>query len=401
MHVLIRRMKTEKQELKIYIVIWLVIFIAPIAWQCYETFFTSGERQQFAIVNIAKVWADILPYLLLFAIHHFLLFPYFSHKKTWTYAALVAAAILVFYGLQQMGKPHSYMDIQEKDAFSHPDIFPTGAADPYERPPMPDAHWEDHIDKLSVPPQKPDNRQQLPFDGPNFLRICLALLVINLDLLGNQYFRSRREKEARSELEKQTLQQELEYLKYQINPHFFMNTLNNIHALVDIDPEVAKRTIVQLSGLMRYVLYDGAQKTISLQKETDFINHYINLMKIRYNEKVKITVKMPETIPDIQVPPLLFIPFIENAFKHGISYRKTSFLHIGIQLTGDTLRFQCSNSRHIEAKADHYSGIGLDNVKKRLTLLYAEQYTLDIDESNPKVYNLNLSIPVYDQMSGH
>ena len=294
------------------------------------------------------------------------------------------------------------MDRPEREEFFRPGSYQPKANGQPDRFSLPDVHWEEHPYKPPVPPKKPEHRKELPFDGPDFLRICLTLLMLNLDLLGNQYFRLRREKEARRELEKQTLQQELEYLKYQINPHFFMNTLNNIHALVDIDPEVAKRTIVQLSGLMRYVLYDGAQKTISLQKETDFIHHYISLMKIRYNKKVEITVNVPAANPDIQVPPLLFIPFIENAFKHGISYRKTSFVHISLQADEKRLCFQCSNSRHhTEAKSDHYSGIGLENVRKRLTLLYAERYALDIDESDPDVYCLKLNIPIYDQMLSH
>ncbi len=395
-------MKNGKQELKLYIAMWLAIFMVPVAWQCHETFFTSGTRQPFSFADVTGAWSDILPYLLLFAIHHFLLLPYFARKKTKTYVALAAAAILMFYGLQSIRKPNSEMDRPEREELFRPGPYQPQANGQPGRPSMPETHWKEHPDRPPVPPEKPEHRTRLPFDGPDFLRMCLALLMLNLDLLGNQYFRLRREKEARRELEKQTLQQELEYLKYQINPHFFMNTLNNIHALVDIDPEAAKRTIVQLSGLMRYVLYDGAQKTISLQKETDFINHYISLMKIRYNKKVEITVDAPETIPDIQVPPLLFIPFIENAFKHGISYRTTSFVHISLQATGNRLCFQCSNSRHhTEAKPDHYSGIGLENVRKRLALLYAERYTLDIDESDPDVYCLKLNIPIYDQMLSH
>ena len=179
-----------------------------------------------------------------------------------------------------------------------------------------------------------------------------------------------------------------------------MNTLNNIHALVDIDPEQAKNTIVELSKLMRYVLYDGSRPTIPLSKETEFLKHYIGLMRLRYSDSVRIKVDIPDETPDVQVPPLLFVSFVENAFKHGISYQSESFIMVSLNVREGYISFSCINSKH-ETNQDPHSGIGLENTRKRLRLLYQENYTFNINE-NAKTYEVLLKIPVnYDQMSGN
>jgi len=177
-----------------------------------------------------------------------------------------------------------------------------------------------------------------------------------------------------------------------------MNTLNNIHALVDIEPEQAKNTILELSKLMRYVLYDGSRPTIPLVKETEFLKHYIALMRLRYSDSVRIDVDIPEEVPEVQVPPLLFISFVENAFKHGISYESESFIMVALNVKEGFITFSCINSKH-ETNQDPHSGIGLENTTKRLKLLYHDNYTFNINE-NVKTYEVLLKIPVtYDQVS--
>jgi LytS/YehU family sensor histidine kinase len=214
-----------------------------------------------------------------------------------------------------------------------------------------------------------------------------------------EYFRSVKNQRETEELRQHHLEQELEYLRYQINPHFFMNTLNNIHALVDIDPEQAKNTILELSRLMRYLLYDGSRPTIPLVKETEFLKHYIALMRLRYSDQVRIEVDIPEDVPDVQVPPLLFISFVENAFKHGISYLSESFIMVSLNVREGFITFSCINSKH-ERNQDPHSGIGLENTQKRLKLLYHDEYTFNINE-NAKTYEVLLKIPLsYDQVSG-
>ena len=154
------------------------------------------------------------------------------------------------------------------------------------------------------------------------LSIVVLILMFGANLGTKYYFRSRSDQRKLEDLEKQNLEQQLEYLKYQINPHFFMNTLNNIHALVDIDPEKAKSTILELSKMMRFVLYEGNKTVVPLEREISFLQNYITLMKLRYTDKVRIQVDVAQTLPNKDVPPLIFITFVENAFKHGVSYRQ-------------------------------------------------------------------------------
>ena len=171
-----------------------------------------------------------------------------------------------------------------------------------------------------------------------------------------------------------------------------MNTLNNIHALVDIDPEKAKDTILELSKMMRFVLYEGDKKGVPLSREFDFIQHYIELMKLRYTNKVKISVELPIELVNKQIPPLILITFIENAFKHGISYQHESFIHIKADIEREQLRFVCSNSK-ADKPNEEKGGIGLQNVKQRLNLLYDNNYTLNI-EDKADIYHVELIIPL-------
>jgi len=172
-----------------------------------------------------------------------------------------------------------------------------------------------------------------------------------------------------------------------------MNTLNNIHALVDIDPDQAKESIVELSRLMRYILYEGDKPTIPLSKEVEFLEHYVSLMRMRYADTVKITTDMPEETKGTEVPPLIFASFIENAFKHGVSYANDSFIRVSMSIDGDKLIFRCANSRN-GTNSDTSGGIGLVNVSKRLDLLYGKDYTLHIDDKDENVYEVLAVIPL-------
>lgn len=176
-----------------------------------------------------------------------------------------------------------------------------------------------------------------------------------------------------------------------------MNTLNNIHALVDIDPSKAQETIRELSKMMRFVLYEGDKSGVPLTKEFEFIRNYTKLMQLRYSDKVKITVDIPQEAPDVTIPPLMLISFIENAFKHGISYQHDSFIEIKLEISTPSpltsnLLFTCRNSK-AEVPNQEKGGVGLTNVKKRLDLLYDKSYTLEIKDE-PDIYIVELKIPL-------
>jgi LytS/YehU family sensor histidine kinase len=206
------------------------------------------------------------------------------------------------------------------------------------------------------------------------------------------YYRGRDDRKRMTELEKQNLEQQLEYLHYQIHPHFFMNTLNNIHALVDINPEQAKDTILKLSKIMRFVLYEGDKQNVPLSRELEFVQHYVALMQLRYTDKVRIDIDLPREVPECQVPPLILITFIENAFKHGVSYLRESFIEVKVYVENNKLKFTCRNTKSPKPNEEK-GGMGLANARKRLDLLYGHNYTLHIHDDQD-IYSVGLVIPL-------
>jgi len=197
------------------------------------------------------------------------------------------------------------------------------------------------------------------------------------------------------ELEKEQLRTELALLRHQVSPHFFMNTLNNIHSLIDLNQENAKDAVIRLSTMMRYLLYDTSQGQTSLKKEIGFIESYISLMQLRFSKHVTVKLEVPDTIPDLQIPPMLFISLLENAFKHGVSYQNDSFVLFSIGITSNRLHCTLKNSKHFKLpeQGNRYSGIGLSNIKKSLDLLYGKNYQYEISE-NDKEYQVFLSVPI-------
>ena len=208
------------------------------------------------------------------------------------------------------------------------------------------------------------------------LMILVAALSVAIKMTGNWY---RLESE-RKELENGRAEAELKNLKNQLNPHFLFNTLNNIYSLISFSPEEAQYAVHDLSRLLRYVLYDNNQNIVPLMKEVEFINNYIALMKIRLPKNVSLETDI-SVENNIFVAPLLFITLIENAFKHGVSQRASSFIKVELK-TLDRGEIYCriENSFFPKDRQDKSgSGIGLENLKKRLALLYPHRHRLNTE----------------------
>jgi two-component system, LytTR family, sensor kinase len=191
----------------------------------------------------------------------------------------------------------------------------------------------------------------------------------------------------RIESEQQRINSELNYLKAQINPHFFFNTLNNIYALTNIDVDRAKTAILKLSRMMRYVLYETEKDQTVVTKEVDFIVDFMELMKLRLPENVKLTLHIPEKIEENTIAPMMLLPFIENCFKHGISSQKESIISISIETEKNSLTLKTCNSKFLgnpNSPEGKITGIGLNNTKRRLSLMYENKHELKIDEQNPE-----------------
>ena len=380
-------MKQSKQENLIYLAAWGLLFASPLLSIYVRT--VGDSSQVFEWWEVLVVWRLFAIYLLLFLIHNFLLAPLFlgkpnSHEnKRVMYFSIVVMILAAFTVYQCSNRPEM-----------------KGHRPSMERP---DHHQPPHF---ANPPKdfdgRPAPRNHRPEDAPppivgeqDILAIIMLILMFGANLGIKGFYRGLEDRKRLTELEHENLEQQLEYLRYQINPHFFMNTLNNIHALVDIDPEKAKGTILELSKMMRFVLYEGNKQGVSLTNEIDFIRHYIALMQLRYTDKVRIDIDLPAEVPDRQIPPLILITFIENAFKHGISYQHESFIEVKVSVEKGELWFDCRNSK---AEKPHQTneekgGVGLANVRKRLNLLFGRNYTLRI-KNDPDVYSVTLNIPL-------
>ncbi|MFA6779163.1 MAG: histidine kinase [Paludibacteraceae bacterium] len=220
------------------------------------------------------------------------------------------------------------------------------------------------------------------------LRDMLTLfftVAISVAIKGSYYWYNAEAQ--RQELERQRSEAELKNLKSQLNPHFLFNTLNNIYALIAISQEKSQQAVLELSKMLRYVLYDDNQKNVPLQKEVDFINNYISLMKLRLPENV--TVKEDIDIsrnPQIELAPLLFISLIENAFKHGVGSQDESFVNIRLKVEDNNLIIcEIENSYMPKDKEDKSgSGIGLENLRRRLELLYPNRHSFTVGVENDK-----------------
>ena len=360
-----------------YVALWGLLFAAPLMTLYVRTMNDSSVA--FNWQEVFMVWRQFAVYLLLFLVHNFILAPLLIYRhKRWLYALLTLCMISIFTFYQCNWRPD----------FKHHQRPPMELRESHEPRPMDDAFEQKDFEHVPPPFEEHDMHGEKPqihrekrdvppiFVGQHdIVAIVILILMCGMNLGVKLYFKSRND------------QKKL----YQINPHFFMNTLNNIHALVDIDPEKAKDTILELSKMMRFVLYEGNKEGVPLSKEFEFIRTYIHLMRLRYTNKVKIIINMPKILVDKQIPPLMLITFIENAFKHGISYQHESFIDIKVEIN-DKLFFSCRNSK-ADTPNEEKGGVGLANVKKRLNLLYDNNYTLNIQDGTD-VYNVELTIPL-------
>lgn len=367
----------SKKENIVYIGLWAAIFLSPIVTVYLKTMYDANAFFDWqAIFNVQKIF---LFYFGAFLIHNYLLAPLVIYKHNFrTYIPLALLVMVAFFVLLLVTRPRMLKDVHGP--------FPPEVTmnDKAGKPVWKKDHKgpKDHKGHKG-PKGFKDKGKPGGFGLLEITNTMTLLFLFGMNLGAKSYFKSADDREKLEQLEKQNLQQRLDYLKVQINPHFFMNTLNNIHALVDIDPEMAKTSIVELSKLMRIILYDGDKQMMSLSKEIEFVKNYIRLMSLRFTDNVTINTEFPDNPPYKEIAPMVFVTFIENAFKHGISYMQPTKIDIAIRLHGNKLLFTCANTVRQAEKSnseEKKGGLGLANVKKRLDLIYGNAYKLDIKE---------------------
>ena len=367
----------KRHENLTYLALWGMLFAVPVLSMYVNM--KSGDIDTFYWDEVLHVWQQFAGFLALFLLHNFFLAPILVYRQQIKKYILWVVVLIGLFSISQcITRPDDLRKRRDEIEWRRP---PHEMREHRERP--------RHIDKHRHHKRPP---HPLMLDWHDVFSIIMLTLMLGMNLGIKLYFKNRNDQLRMAKLEKENLEQQLEYLKYQINPHFFMNTLNNIHALVDIDPEKAKSSIVELSKMMRFILYEGDKKGVSLTQEFEFIRNYITLMRLRYTDKVEVKLELPDEAPNYELPPLMLITFIENAFKHGISYQHNSFVHVKTDINGTRLLFQCNNSK-ADKPNEEKGGVGLANVKQRLNLIYGKNYTLNIQES-PETYKVELEIPL-------
>jgi hypothetical protein len=365
--------------------------------------------------HIYRVWTETALVFCVFLINRFLLLPFlfFRGKRTAYLLSIpgilltVALIVILFYqppGIEKAGPNPPIHGARDLSIPKYDDSIQntpnTGQAEYRpERPPMANPGFDG-------PPQgrrpgRPPGINPPPFDRENkqgrippFANILImSLLIIGFDTGIALYSHWTRSEQNRLKTEKENVQTQMVFLKNQVSPHFFMNTLNNIHALVDIDSEEAKESIMRLSDLMDYMLYRSESSFVSLVQELEFIDSYVELMRLRYTDDVEINLDFPDIVPQVLVPPLLMISFIENAFKYGVDAEKDSFINIYFEIHEKRMTFKAENSIHNPEAEKRQQGIGIENARKRLNLIFNDSYELKINDKN-NIFSVTLNIPV-------
>ena len=353
--------------------------------------------------DLLHTFKVVIVYIIAFAIHDLFIAPLLVYKhKTWQY----------FLGVLVLGAAFMMFQVHNRPSEPGPPKFKSEQA-AHRGAPMPGANDGNHAPAQPqfAPPKPGANGKRGPMTPPPPLRrhdifsLIMFLFGVGTNIGIKYYFRSIEARKEIQDLEKENLKQSLIQLRYQLHPHFFMNTLNNIHALVDIDPEKAQACIIDLSRLMRYVLYESNHDFVQASREVEFMENYVRLSRIRYSDKLKFTVNSPDDGSKVWLPPLIFISFVENAFKHGVSHNKESYIEIGANIYNDDngntrMLWTCVNSKRTSngdsstKKVSEASGIGLTNVRQRLDLMFGDNYTLDINDGTSE-FQVKMDIPVY------
>jgi len=367
------RKETNEKTTRIifHILAWVVILGLPI----YSAIkFRMGSNFLVTYYIFAAINA------LIFYTNYLLLVPVlFFQTKRYRYYIAILALVFLFYFIS---------DFSNKQIFSY--ISKNGNSEQVNGPPV------DKQGRIQRPPLRLRPRIIIAVPNAQILGyISSSLLMIFLSLGLRVLERQSKFEKIQEEMEKARLNAELALLKNQISPHFFFNTLNNIYSLSKINPEDSRTAILKLSKMMRYLLYDSEDGDTKLSNELDLMTNYIDLMKLRLEKNYDLRVKFPDEYEDFRIPPLLFIPFIENAFKHGVSFRGDSFIDIYLATSENTIIFRSLNSISglIAGTGLESSGIGLNNVRKRLDLLFPAKHDLQLNKTE-STYEVLLKIQV-------
>jgi two-component system, LytTR family, sensor kinase len=364
------KLKLKYEKLMMHIAAWLLVFVFP----AYLMYLFSGVDAIF----IRQLVIHALFFVILFYLNY-LWFSrwWFQHGRKWR--SVLASLLLLAFMTIAFDLTFDRWSPRPKPWHHHPGSErrmepPNGG-----RPPRP-----------GHKPGKPVKK--IPAYNFMFTGIFVSVLGFGLRYAGRTAQLERQQRE----MEKEKIAAELAYLKNQISPHFFFNTLNNIYSLIEANPKEGQHAIHSLSKMMRFMLYETDRGDVSLAEEVAFLKNYIQLMRLRLTDHIDVSVTLPEVVPPVTIPPLLFLPFIENAFKHGVSNVRPSMIFVDLEAAPGVIRFRCRNTIHeelpgVDDRGD--PGIGLENVRRRLGILMPDCYHLKAErEGNIFVVELDINL---------
>jgi len=344
MNISLQLNREKRAGLVTHVLVWFLLIVLPFILQL------NAEQPRIAL----RYWFFIIPLFLVFNANYFLLIPkvYFNRNT----AQFVLWNLLLFIIL--------FILVTRLKTFFYEEIGITRS--------------------LRVP-KRP---------GSEFINfLFIYSLGLGLAMLTKLSARWRSQKRDLEKLKNENLKSQLSSLRYQLQPHFFFNTLNTIYSQIGTNPGAAQETVLQLSKLMRYVLNKYNEETISVKEELEFIKSYIELMEKRHSSGLEINFQTEDLDPGKRIPPLLLISLVENAFKHGTDGEQNSFINIRISSNSQDLITEIRNSYYPKIDDESGSGIGLENVRKRLLMRYAGTNYRFISEHREKEYYTYLLIP--------
>ena len=368
----LKLMRKEKKEraarILLHILVWAVILGLPVY---------SAGRFRMGTSFLRLYYTFSVVSALVFYTNYLFLVPWlFFQKKRYLYFFAVLFLIFCFYFISDFANKQVSNYISRN---GNQEQFRNGNPGQTSRPPG--------EGRLPQPPRglRPGIIIAIPH-AHLFGYASSSLIMVFLSLGIRVLERQSKIESIQEEMEKANLNTELAFLKNQISPHFFFNTLNNIYSLIGRSNEDSKNAVIKLARLMRYVLNESGQENRSLSDEIEFMKNYIDLMKIRIGAKTKLGINFPAMTKDLMIPHLLFISLIENAFKYGISVQEDSFVNISLECGENSILFKCENGlpESNNGNFPESSGIGLDNLKKRLALLYPDRHKLEINKTRNK-----------------
>ena len=332
------KQKLQAKDIWLFVVQVLLLWLIVLSPGLINYFTTHDPALSWGALVVSAYW--LMPMVIVYLVNFYVLVPLFYFRRRWWW----------FIGLNILLVLACNYRFLTTDISTMPDYYQTGFS--------------------------------------SFMMISLLINVMAIAFALSIRYMMRQQERKQKEVEA-----ELAWLKNQINPHFLFNTLNNISSLAQIDADETQEAIMQLSDLLRYAMYETNKPKVRLDGEVEFMRNYIELMKLRCNEMTTVNSQFTIHNDQLEIAPLLFISLIENAFKHGMNSNAPATIDIRLEQQDDILVFLCENTNNPKPTKDRSgSGIGLENTRRRLDLLYSSRYTWEQMITPENIYHVKITI---------